>query len=288
MKTARDIMTKNPKTIGSGEELRNTIKLFLESSIHHAPVVTPMGEVLGIFSEFGLVRAALKHFLDNDNHEKIINHKELLEEAICVYEDDSLDEVVKAMMKSPNRRVLVISVVGKLSGIISPKDLLFCLHGETDKQYNLQLELENTRKYANKLGVQIKDMQDKIKIYQNFIQDSPNMIHSTDKFGIIIMANKKIHQLLGYEDGELIGQNIKILYPDSIIHDALDSLKQIQENRVQKSTYTTMLKKDGTKIRADIASSALVDAHGNFLSTITISREIDSDALLRALHGIQS
>lgn len=288
MKIARDIMSKNPKSIGSGEELRNTIKLFLESTIHFAPVVTPMGEVLGVFSEYGLVRAALRHFLDNDNHEKIINHRDLLDEAVCVYEDDSLDEVIKAMMKTPTRRVLVVSVAGKLTGIISPKDLLVCLHGEADKQYNLQQELESTRHYATKLGVQIKDMQGTIKIYQNFIQDSPNMIHSTDKNGIIIMANKKMHNILGYDEGELVGKNIKDLYPDSVIHDAMDSLKKIQEDGVHKSTYTSMLKKDGSKIRTDIASSALRDGNGNFLSTITISREIDSDALLRALHGIQS
>jgi len=288
MKTARDIMTSNLKVIGSGEELRNTIKIYLETNIHYAPVVTPIGEILGMFSEFGLVRAALRHFLDNDNHEKIVNHKDLLEEYICVYEDDSLDEVVKAMMKTPTRRVLVVSVSGKLTGIISPKDLLFCLHGETDKQYNLQKELEKANEQARQLGNKVKDLQDTVKVYQNFIQDSPNMVHSVDKDGKIIMANKKMHNILGYDEAELIGKNIRDLYPNTVIHEALDALKKIQEGGLHKSSYTSMLKKSGDKIRVDIASSALRDAQGHFLGTITISREIDSDALLRALHGIQS
>lgn len=42
----------------------------------------------------------------------------------------------------------------------------------------------------------------------------------------------------------------------------------------------------GEKIRVDIASSSLTDEAGQFLATISISREVQAEALLRALNGI--
>ncbi|GIL17785.1 MAG: hypothetical protein BroJett040_15360 [Oligoflexia bacterium] len=287
MKIARDIMTTNLRSIGSGEELRDTVKFFLESGIHYAPVVTPIGEVLGLFSEFGLLKAALRNYLDSDKHDKVINHRDLLEEAPSVYEDSSLDEVVKALLKSPTRRVLVTSVSGKLTGIISPKDLLFSLHGEETKTYEIHRDLEKTKDLAKKLTKKVQALEDAISVYQNFIQDSPNMIHSLDKDGKIIMANKKIHHVLGYNDDELIGKSIQDLYPRTVLPQAIDALNKIKEDGIHKQTYSSMLKKSGEKIRVDIASSALHDAHGKFIGTISISREIDSESLLRALNGIR-
>jgi hypothetical protein len=40
-KTAKEIMTPNPKFIGSGDELAVATKLFFENHIHYAPVITP-------------------------------------------------------------------------------------------------------------------------------------------------------------------------------------------------------------------------------------------------------
>ncbi len=68
MKTAKDIMTPNPKFISSGEELYKTTELFFENNIHYAPIMTPNKEVLGLLSEMGLVKAALKRYLEPDSH----------------------------------------------------------------------------------------------------------------------------------------------------------------------------------------------------------------------------
>ena len=47
-----------------------------------------------------------------------------------------------------------------------------------------------------------------------------------------------------------------------------------------------MMTKKQQKIRVDIASSALKDHHGKFIGTISVARVIDSDELLRTLHGV--
>jgi PAS domain S-box-containing protein len=112
------------------------------------------------------------------------------------------------------------------------------------------------------------------------------MMHSVDKEGRIIMANAKIHRVLGYEDGELVGMTIFDLYAKSCHHEALSGLKKIQEAGVHNSIYSTMMTKRGAKIRVDIVSSALLGLHKEFLGTISVSRIVDSELLLRALHGV--
>jgi hypothetical protein len=51
-------------------------------------------------------------------------------------------------------------------------------------------------------------------------------------------------------------------------------------------TYTTMLRKNGDKMRVDIVSSSFKDQKGEFVGTISISREVDAEDLLRALNGL--
>ena len=48
------------------------------------------------------------------------------------------------------------------------------------------------------------------------------------------------------------------------------------------------MRKDGSTVRCDIASSALRDSNGKFISTISVLRPVDSEELLRALNGVMS
>lgn len=286
MKTAKDIMTKNPKFIQSGDELTQTIQIFIEGGIHYSPVITPMGEVLGLLSEIGLIRASLRQYLDPDKHEKVYAHKDLLEEAGFVSEDAEIEEVIKTMLNTPTRRVLVKNKDGKFTGIISPRDVLFLIHGTEAKVRDLKAELITLKEKAFTLQRKVSEITLSKEKFQKIFEDSPYMIHGVDTEGRIVLANKKIRERLGYKQEELIGKNIKTLYPSTMVPMAVDGLKRIIDEGSHTLTYTTMLTKNGDKIRVDIASSALKDSEGHFVSTISISREIDSEALLRALNGV--
>ena len=286
MKTAKDIMTPNPRFIGSGEQLKDTIEMFINYGLHYSPVVTPMGEILGFLSEFGLVKASLRHFLDTDKQEKVINHQDLLEEAITVYEDDSLDEVIKAMMKSPTRRVLVLNKTPRMIGIISPKDLLKYLSGEKGKAVDFKKELENAREEIRKIMDQLKVAQYNLGKFQALTDDLPVMLFSADVSGKIILANKRIHETLRYNHGELIGKNLTDLYPHTVNHEIIDIFTQVKDSGLQTSNYSSMQSKTGEKIRVDASWAPWRDESGKFLGTLTLSKEINSEALLRALHGI--
>lgn len=286
MKTAKDIMTPNPKFIGSGEDLKTATQLFFDNNIHYAPVVTPTKEVLGLFSEMGLVKAALKQYLEPEQYDKVYHHKDLFNQAVFVPETATLDDVVKAITKADSNRVLVQNKQGLLVGIIAPKDILALVSGQTRQSLSLKSELEKTRTEASTLNNKLETLEETLKRYRNIFEDSPYMMHSVNAEGRIILANKQIHQRLGYEQGELIGKSLADIYPKTVLHEAMQGLEQIKEKGVHHLTYTTMVRKNGEKIRIDIASSSLRNSKGEFLGTISISREVDAEELLRALHGI--
>lgn len=287
MKSAKDVMTPNPHIVQSGDELRSTIAKFFREHIHFAPVLTPNGDILGLVSEISLIKASLRNYLDTGKHEIIYAHRDLLEIADFVSEEDSIDDVVKALMHSSTRRLLVTNMQGALTGIISPKDILRLLYGEREKVFDMHKELKDVQQQSQTLQKQLKDLESVVNTYRGVFENSPSMMHSVDSGAKIIMANKKIHQMLGYEPNELLGMSLKDLYPNSVYPLAIQALEEIKEKGSHQSTYSTMLKKDGSKIRVDIASSALSDKYGKFIATISISREVQSETLLRALNGIR-
>jgi PAS domain S-box-containing protein len=286
MRFAKDLMTKNPKVIKSGQEVQEALQYFLSEDLHFAPVITPLNEILGIVTDFILVKSALRDYMTPGTHDKIIHNQELFEAATFVNEEDSLDEVIRQISKAPSHRLVVINKMQKLVGVISPRDIARLMGGNDKASLSLKEELQKTRDRAENLEEKVEDLQASLQIYQGLFADSPYMMHSVDEKGVIVMANKKVHDMLGYDVASLVGQNISVLYPKSVLHEALAGLNTIKENGFHHVTYTTMVRKNGDKVRIDIASSSLRDRNGKFLSTISISRVVDSEELLRALNGV--
>ncbi|USN46139.1 MAG: PAS domain S-box protein [Pseudobdellovibrionaceae bacterium] len=285
MKTAADLMTKNPDTFQSGQELREVTTIFLNHKIASAPVVTPFGETLGVLTELGVIRAFLRLHLKEDKHTKVIHHKDLLTPATFVSEDAPLTEVVEAMIKSKTHRVLVQNASQRLTGIISPKDVITFLIGEDKAQITLKDQLRLADEKLKALTAQVTTLKDSLHKYHELFEDNPAMVHSVDANGHIVMANRRIHEVLGYEPGEMLNLTMYDIYSENVHGEAEKGLKTVMETGSHKSVYSTMITKTGQKIRVDLASSALRDPSGKFMGSISVSRQVDSEALLRALHG---
>ncbi|MCB9025347.1 MAG: PAS domain S-box protein [Bdellovibrionaceae bacterium] len=287
MKTAKDLMTKDPIIIQSGSDIRDQLKVFLDNNISSAPVISPMGEILGSLNEVGLIKSYLINKIQpSEGTMKVVHHKEILDPVEIVKESQPATDVIRIMIKTPNHRVVVVNNMRQATGVISPKDILHYLAGEDHHSKLLKDELEETQKKLEKMKETLANTQSLLTNYRDIYQDAPTMMHSVDAKGRIIMANKKIHDVLGYDPGELIGKTIFELYADSCHGQATLGLKKIIDNGMHNSTYSTMMTKDGAKVRVDVSSTALKDKHGKFIGTISTSRPIDSDLLLRALHGI--
>lgn len=279
-------MTKNPTVLLSSDELKKTSQLFVEKNISSAPVENPIGEVLGVLTELNLARAFIRNYnISDSTNNKITHNKEFLIEATFVYEDATIINVLNAVLKAPHHRVLVKNKADNLVGIISPKDILAILLGEQKRFHDIKKQLEESNKKLKDLDEKLSDLEQITEKYHSLYDDAPMMMHSLDPNGIIIMANKKIHIELGYDEGELLGKSLTDLYAQSMHHEAIQGLKQIKEKGSHNHIYSSMVKKNGEKLRVDIVSSALRDHNGNFMATISAAQEVDSENLLRALNG---
>lgn len=286
MKLAKDLMTERPLIINSGEDISTVIKIFVEGQITSAPVRSNTGEIMGMLTELGLIRAAIRNYINKGSEKsQIFYQQDLFLDVTSVNEFTPLDEVLKQLLQSQSHRVMVLNNAKAIVGIISPKDVLAYVFGEDIEFISLRKRIEMLENQTAELQSKLKSTKDIMEKYQKLFVDSPAMIHSVDKDGIIVMANRRIHKILGYEESELIGKKITEIYAKSCHADALQGLKTIQERGRHQNTYTTMVTKDGQKIRVDLVSSSLKDKDGKFISTITASRPIDSESLLRALHG---
>jgi PAS domain S-box-containing protein len=285
-KTAKDLMTEKPMHVQSGASIMEATDFFLEKEVTSAPVINPLGELLGVLTDLGLVKSFLLQHASISKHDKIAHHLEVLEKAEFVSEETAVLDVVKAMIKAKAHRVLVVNDKGKLTGIVSPTDILLFLKGQQKKSHSLKEQLKDSEEHVEKLKGEVSDLRDNLDRYQGLFSETPYMMHSIDENAKIIMANKKIHQVLGFEPGELVGKTLFDIYPKTVQHEALAGLKKIQKEGFHHLTYTSMKKKSGELVRVDIVSSSLHDHYGKFLSTISVAREIDSEALLRALHGV--
>lgn len=286
MRTTANLMTPNPKMIGSGDSLKDVIRIFLENGITSSPVINPLGEILGVLSELTLLKAYMLHKTKLQKSDKVGHHIDLLEPVSFVKLSATLAEVLREMIATPTHRLLVKDDKDKVVGIISPKDLMRAMLGESNPSQNLRQKLLDTQVALEKSFKKIETIEKMLDVYQKAFQETPYMMHAVNADGKILMANRCEHEILGYEEGELVGRSIYDIYPEAMHAEAERGLKMIMDQGYHHMTYTTLVRKDGTRVRCDIASSSLQDEKGQFLSTITVLRAIDSEALLRSLHGI--
>lgn len=286
MRTANDLMTPNPKMIGSGDSLQDVIQLFLEQGITSSPVINPLGEILGILTELSLVKAYMLHKAKFHKSDKVGHHIELLETANYVEQNMPIIDVLRAMISAPTHRLLVRDPKLKIIGIISPKDMMRAVDGKANPSQNIKQKLFEAEKNLKESIEKLTTIEKSLEVYKKAFHETPYIMHAVDQNGIIVMANKREHEILGYQDGELIGKTIFDLYSEPMHSEAKRGLKAVIDGQTQHVTYTSMKRKDGSVLRCDIASSSLRDKNGVFISTISVLRPFDSEELLRILNGI--
>lgn len=289
MKTARHLMTPEPHTIRSGDRLHEVMHFFLAYQVHYAPVLSPMGELLGLLSDISVVKASLRKYLSSEIGESIYAHRDLFEPAATVRDSARLDEIVRVMMKSSSRRVLVLDQGQQVIGILSPRDIMKVLVGKTDQLNEMHTELKDLEFKTRQLELEVQSIQQLMGVYREIFEASPLIMHSVDENGAIVMANRKAHEALGYNGGELIGKSIFDLYPHPVHDQARRGLETIKETGAHASTMTSMVRKDQSMLNVDLVSSALRSPKGVFLGTITAARPVDeSRALLEAVQELMN
>ncbi len=278
MADARDIMTANPLMVGSGTEIPDAVEFFNQHHISSAPVQNPLGEILGHLTEINLVKALVRYRAQS-NYSKVIHAEELFDPVTFVNEYDEIPEVLRQLVRSPTHRVLVRDQKDRVIGIISPKDLLRTIQGGSavgqvvvDEVRALQMELDDMRR-------NLHEMNNYLQTYDTVFQSGMFGLHSIDRSGRIVFANDRLHDVLGFSKGELIGKTIFDIYPLEIHQLAQAGLRKVMEDGRHTLVMSKMVKKDRSQITVDLASAALKDEKNRFIGTFTISRVHGTDAM---------
>jgi CBS domain-containing protein len=111
----RRVTAATPPTIG------RDLALQLLSGMHSGlPVVDGRGKVIGVVTEFDLLRAVHEgKDLQTVKAEEIMSRT-----VVCAQENDALDDIIAKMMEHHIIRLPVVGADGKLIGVIARPDLL--------------------------------------------------------------------------------------------------------------------------------------------------------------------
>ena len=284
---ARDVMTANPMCIAADSDIHQAAEFFLKNFVSSVPVKDDNGNVLGQLHELGLMRALVRTKVKDTKLSKVIDFKDQFAAPEFVFDHAEIPLVVSGLMHSSVHRVLVKNSKGYLVGIISPKDVLRALLGDEKKSgEGIVTKLGQLEAEIQKLNQNLKDATSSLDQYASFAETGVYMVHSADRDGKILMANTALKKNLGYDGDELIGKNILDIYAPYLQGEIQEGLRKIMKSGYNGPTYSTFVTKKGKPLRIEIVSSAINDAQGKFIGTFTISRTVDSDVLLRALHGV--
>jgi PAS domain S-box-containing protein len=113
-----------------------------------------------------------------------------------------------------------------------------------------------------------------VEAFKILVEDFPDMIHSVNPDGQIIFVNKMASLLLGYTRDELMGMNIRQLYPQEILEAVEEGFKEVKQHAGEKRVESQFLSKDGTRIPVELRTLAIRDENNIFLRTFTVSRDM--------------
>jgi PAS domain S-box-containing protein len=102
----------------------------------------------------------------------------------------------------------------------------------------------------------------------------PDIIHSVDKDGKIVFANKRATELLGYTHEELIGFSIFDLYAPELRNKVKKGFKRLRDTGDLKIRESLIITKSGEIIPVEIRSFGVYDENGEFIRTFSMLRDI--------------
>ncbi len=134
--TVRDIMGERPP-VPPGAPVRDVVGIMLEQRVKALPVVGDKGEVLGIVTEWDIMRALLPQIPRGEDEAaprplrvppELTVREVMTRSVLCIAEDMGLDEAANLMLNKDVEQFPVVGE-GKLVGFLSRADIIRKLFG---------------------------------------------------------------------------------------------------------------------------------------------------------------
>ena len=270
MNIIKDIMSPAPIIIPADADVDNVEQTFVQNRITTAPVIYGFDQILGVLSDFKLVKIFLRRaslMKTNGPKQYVVGYfSDEFDPVVTIDENAPIADAFKLIIQSPNHRVFA-TANGKLSGVLSPKDLLPYLSGER-KALN---ERRSESKIQQVLS-ELQEVKEQLQSFTEFFDLAPYPMHSATFDGTIIMANRMLHSILGYAPGELVGKSVFDIYPYMFVKEIEKSLEVIRTVGYNPVISTMLVKRDRSTLKADVATVLRRDEHGIPHSTISVTR----------------
>lgn len=117
-----------------------------------------------------------------------------------------------------------------------------------------------------------KRLEDVKEQYRKLYDDAPDMMHSVDGNGNIIICNKTESETLGYNFDEIMGHPFSSIIAPEERHSCMQKLKTVKQQGFFEGELKLMTK-DGRRIPVFVKSRAIYDENGNFLMTDAVLRD---------------
>ena len=283
----RDHMSPQLFHVRSDHVLEQAEKVFHDHQITAAPVLLDKKRVLGVLTDFKLIKFFLLRSA-KPTRARLADFADELDPVSVVEHDATLESAFKLMLQSPSHRIFVREN-DVLVGALSPRDLLPLLAGDVAIQrYQEDKDLVAAQVRIRGLLHEIARLEVERDKYESAFEASPYMIHSADLNGMIVMANPMLHFVLGYESGALVGKSIFDLYAQQFHQQARAGLEKLKADGFQPFINTLMVKKNQELLQVDVTSTARHGANGAVVGTVTVGRVSDSAKMIAALKFVTS
>jgi len=112
------------------------------------------------------------------------------------------------------------------------------------------------------------------------VQGSEDGIVSLTPEGIVISWNKGAERLLGYAAGEMVGNNVAVIFPPQELATARQTIHQVMRGESVESYETVRVHKDGGLRYVSVSLSPVTDVAGKIISLAAIYRDIQKQKQL--------
>lgn len=129
-RTARDVMTPSPFTLPANASLEQAGRLMVQRGVKRVPVVDNVGRIVGIVSRYDILRTLAADVrvgapLEPEPTAAPRTAGDIADPNVpTVSPDDSLDVVLRRLLSTPYRRLVVVDGEGRLTGLITDAALL--------------------------------------------------------------------------------------------------------------------------------------------------------------------
>ena len=113
-----------------------------------------------------------------------------------------------------------------------------------------------------------------LALLSSIVKSADESIVGTDLNGQIVSWNRGAEQLFGYAEGEVVGKQVILTYPQDRQDECMDSLSRIGLRERPPRHESRRVRKDGSQIEVSVILSPIEDSHGRLLGMSSMCRDI--------------